>query len=174
MRGPEVCVGYLDPPTTRTRSPPTAGSAPATSRRSTPTAGSTIVGRIKDVIIRGGENITTAEVEAVLEAHPDVRQAVAVGYPDALMGERVAAFVAAERRASTSTRARAWFAGAGVARFKTPGARRRRRPAAPAADGQARPRRATPCRSSQGEVSTPIILKPLMTALGFSVPGFQW
>ena len=39
----------------------------------------TIVGRIKDVIIRGGENIAAAEVEAVLEAHPDVRQAVAVG-----------------------------------------------------------------------------------------------
>ena len=39
----------------------------------------TIVGRIKDVIIRGGENISAAEVEGMLEAHPDVRQAVAVG-----------------------------------------------------------------------------------------------
>ena len=39
----------------------------------------TIVGRMKDVIIRGGENIAAAEVEGVLEAHPDVRQAAAVG-----------------------------------------------------------------------------------------------
>ena len=41
-----------------------------------------IVGRLKDVIIRGGENISASEVEAALEAHPDVRHAVAVGYPD--------------------------------------------------------------------------------------------
>ena len=54
-----------------------------------------IVGRLKDVIIRGGENISASEVEAALEAHPAVRQAVAVGYPDPLMGERVAAFVVA-------------------------------------------------------------------------------
>jgi cyclohexanecarboxylate-CoA ligase len=52
-----------------------------------------IVGRLKDVIIRGGENISASEVEAVLESHPDIRHAVAVGYPDPLMGERVAAFV---------------------------------------------------------------------------------
>ena len=38
-----------------------------------------IVGRLKDVIIRGGENISASEVEAALEAHPDVRHAVAVG-----------------------------------------------------------------------------------------------
>ena len=52
-----------------------------------------IVGRLKDVIIRGGENISASEVEAALEAHPAIRHAVAVGYPDPLMGERVAAFV---------------------------------------------------------------------------------
>ena len=56
-----------------------------------------IVGRLKDVIIRGGENISASEVEAALEAHPDVRHAVAVGYPDPLMGERVAAFVESAR-----------------------------------------------------------------------------
>ena len=52
-----------------------------------------IVGRIRDVIIRGGEKIAASEVESALEAHPAVHQAVAVGYPDELMGERVAAFV---------------------------------------------------------------------------------
>src|SRR5205085_2480088 len=54
----------------------------------------TVVGRIKDVVIRGGENISVAEVEGVLEAHPAVRQAAVVGYPDDILGERVAAFVA--------------------------------------------------------------------------------
>ena len=53
----------------------------------------TIVGRLKELIIRGGENIASAEVERVLELHPDVRQAVVVGRPDERLGERVAAFV---------------------------------------------------------------------------------
>lgn len=78
-----------------------------------------VVGRLKDVIIRGGENISASEVEAALEAHPDVRHAVAVGYPDPLMGERVAAFVE-----STSPfdleECRRWFTNRGIATFKTP------------------------------------------------------
>jgi non-ribosomal peptide synthetase component E (peptide arylation enzyme) len=78
-----------------------------------------IVGRTKDVIIRGGENISTAEIESVLEAHPAVRHAVAVGYPDPLMGERVAAVVVTDSTLDLET-VRAWFADRGVARFKTP------------------------------------------------------
>src|SRR6185437_13292881 len=79
----------------------------------------TIVGRLKDVIIRGGENISTAEVEHELEAHTDVRHAVVVGYPDELMGERVAAFVVGAPSFDLEA-ARAWFQARGVARFKTP------------------------------------------------------
>ncbi len=71
------------------------------------------------MIIRGGENISTAEVEAVLEAHPAVRHAVAVGYPDRSMGERVAAFVVADGAFDVEA-ARAWFAERGVARYKAP------------------------------------------------------
>jgi acyl-CoA synthetase (AMP-forming)/AMP-acid ligase II len=79
----------------------------------------TIVDRLKDVIIRGGENISTTEVEHELEAHPDLRQAVVIGYPDPLMGERVAAFVVGSPRFDVDA-ARAWFASRDVARFKTP------------------------------------------------------
>lgn len=79
----------------------------------------TIVGRIKDVIIRGGENIATAEVESVLEAHPSVRQAVAVGYPDLRLGERVAVFVVTDDPFDLAA-CRDWFAERGVARFKVP------------------------------------------------------
>ena len=79
----------------------------------------TIVGRIKDVIIRGGENISSAQVEGVLEAHPLVRQAVAVGYPDARLGERVCAFVVASGPFDVDA-CRAWFEAQGIARFKTP------------------------------------------------------
>ena len=78
-----------------------------------------IVGRLKDVIIRGGENISASEVEAALEAHPDVHHAVAVGYPDPLMGERVAAFVETAA-AFDLEECRRWFASRGIAKFKTP------------------------------------------------------
>jgi acyl-CoA synthetase (AMP-forming)/AMP-acid ligase II len=79
-----------------------------------------IVGRINDLIIRGGENIAAAEVEAVLERHPAVAQAVAVGYPDRLMGERVCAFVVATDGDFDLDACRAWFETQGVTRFKTP------------------------------------------------------
>ena len=78
-----------------------------------------IVGRLKDVIIRGGENISASEVEAALEAHPAIRQAVVVGYPDPLMGERVAAYVVATEPFDVAA-CRDWFAQRGMAKFKTP------------------------------------------------------
>jgi fatty-acyl-CoA synthase len=52
-----------------------------------------IVGRIKDTIIRGGENISPREVEAVLHAHPDVSEAQVVGVPSRKYGEEVMAWV---------------------------------------------------------------------------------
>ncbi|WP_267245523.1 class I adenylate-forming enzyme family protein [Streptomyces sp. PR69] len=52
-----------------------------------------VVGRLKDVVIRGGANISPAEVERELTAHPLVRDVVCVGVPDELMGERLAACV---------------------------------------------------------------------------------
>jgi len=79
----------------------------------------TIVGRLKELIIRGGENIASAEVERVLERHPDVRQAVVVGCPDDRLGERVAAFVVGGADVDVEL-CRQWFADQGVARFKTP------------------------------------------------------
>ena len=79
----------------------------------------TIVGRIKDVIIRGGENIATMEIERVLEAHPDIREAVVVGEPDARLGERVCAFVVLDGP-FTLADCREWFAEQGVTRFKWP------------------------------------------------------
>ncbi|MFF3457210.1 class I adenylate-forming enzyme family protein [Streptomyces sp. NPDC002730] len=52
-----------------------------------------IVGRLKDIVIRGGANISPAEVERELAAHPYVRDVVCVGVPDEVMGERLAACV---------------------------------------------------------------------------------
>ena len=52
-----------------------------------------IAGRLKDMIIRGGENIYPREIEQVLFGHPTVADVAVVGVPDAKWGEQVAAFV---------------------------------------------------------------------------------
>jgi cyclohexanecarboxylate-CoA ligase len=118
LRGPELFAGYVD--ASQTRAAITRGWFRTGDLATVDADGwLTVVGRIKDTIIRGGENIAAAEVEAILEAHPDVVQAVAVGYPDARYGERVCAFVVT-RRPFDLVACRAWFEHQGVARFKTP------------------------------------------------------
>jgi acyl-CoA synthetase (AMP-forming)/AMP-acid ligase II len=62
----------------------------------------TITGRIKDLIIRGGENIHPLEIENCLLANPGVADVSVVGVPDERYGEVVAAFVVAREQASKS------------------------------------------------------------------------
>jgi len=52
-----------------------------------------IVGRLKDMIIRGGENLYPAEIEQLLMRHPDVAEAQVVGVPDPASGERACAVI---------------------------------------------------------------------------------
>jgi cyclohexanecarboxylate-CoA ligase len=118
LRGPELFAGYVD--ASQTEAAITQGWFRTGDLATVDADGwLTVAGRIKDTIIRGGENIAAAEVEAVLEQHPDVVQAVAVGYSDARYGERVCAFVVARRPFDLGA-CRAWFEHEGVARFKTP------------------------------------------------------
>lgn len=63
----------------------------------------TVVGRLKDVILRGGENISPEEVEGFLYEHPDVLQAACVGLPDERLGERVGAALVLRKGASAPT-----------------------------------------------------------------------
>jgi len=53
----------------------------------------TITGRLKEVIIRNGENISAKEVEDLLFRHPRIEEAAAIGISDAKTGERVCAVV---------------------------------------------------------------------------------
>lgn len=119
VRGPEVCAGYVEP--ARTREAFARGGWFRTGDLAVLDAEGwlEVVGRLKDVIIRGGENVSASEVEAVLEEHPAVRQAVALGEADGTMGERVVAFVVADGEFDLAA-CRAWFEERGVARFKTP------------------------------------------------------
>ena len=55
----------------------------------------TIAGRYKDMIISGGENVYSSEVENVLRLHPMVAEAAVIGLPDVTWGERVTAVVVA-------------------------------------------------------------------------------
>jgi fatty-acyl-CoA synthase len=55
-----------------------------------------LAGRKRDMIISGGVNVYPAEVEAVLESHPDVAEAAVIGAPDEELGEKVMAFVVAK------------------------------------------------------------------------------
>jgi len=119
VRGPELFAGYADPGQTAAVIAPGGWFRTGDLATVDEAGWLCIVGRLKDVIIRGGENISASEVEAALEAHPAIRQAVAVGYPDDLMGERVAAFVVAST-AFDLAECQRWFAERGMAKFKTP------------------------------------------------------
>lgn len=61
-----------------------------------------VTGRLKDIIIRGGTNISAGEVEGHLLAHPDVAGVAVVAYPDERMGERAAAIVVAAQGTTPS------------------------------------------------------------------------
>jgi long-chain acyl-CoA synthetase len=77
-----------------------------------------LVDRVKDVVIRGGENVYSVEVENVLAEHPAVVEAAVVGVPHATLGEEVKAVVVV-RRSVDPDELRAWC-GERLAYFKVP------------------------------------------------------
>jgi amino acid adenylation domain-containing protein len=80
-----------------------------------------IVGRLKDVIKRGGQQVAPAEVEETLLSHPDVVEAAAFAIPHARLGEDVAAAVVLRPEAHVSARTLRSFARERLATFKVPG-----------------------------------------------------
>ncbi len=76
--------------------------------------------RSKDVIISGGENISSQEVEDVLHGHPAVMLAAVVAQPDAKWGETPCAFIELKEGASASVEEIIEFCRARMARFKAP------------------------------------------------------
>jgi long-chain acyl-CoA synthetase len=79
-----------------------------------------IVDRKSDMIIRGGENIYPREIDEVLYQHPGVASAAAVGVPDNLYGEEVAAFVVLKDGSSCSEEEIVQFCKARLADYKCP------------------------------------------------------
>ena len=76
--------------------------------------------RAKDVIISGGENIASIEVEQILARHPDVLESAVVGAPDEVWGEVPVAFVALRRGADATEAELIDFVRDAIARFKAP------------------------------------------------------
>ncbi|MFE3327555.1 class I adenylate-forming enzyme family protein [Streptomyces sp. NPDC059176] len=79
-----------------------------------------IVDRIKDVVIRGGENVYCVEVEAALHDHPDVADAAVLGVPHPLLGEEVAAVVLLRAGAEAGVEQLRAHVGRTLAPFKVP------------------------------------------------------
>jgi len=79
-----------------------------------------VTGRVKDLIITGGENVSPAEVEAVLRLHPDVADVAVIGTPHPKWGEQVTAVVVQRDGVPPDAAALEAFAGARLAGFKKP------------------------------------------------------
>ncbi|HET8952050.1 MAG TPA: AMP-binding protein [Solirubrobacteraceae bacterium] len=79
-----------------------------------------IVGRIKDMVIRGGENLYPREVEEFLYGHPDVADVQVVGVPDARYGEELMAWIVPRGGAGIDRDAIAEFCEGRIARHKVP------------------------------------------------------
>jgi acyl-CoA synthetase (AMP-forming)/AMP-acid ligase II len=67
-----------------------------------------VEGRLDDVIVRGGENISPGEIEDVLRRHPDVADVAVLGLPDDQWGERVAAVIVIKHGAPTAAELADW------------------------------------------------------------------
>ncbi|MDX3382206.1 AMP-binding protein [Streptomyces niveiscabiei] len=91
-RGPYTLRGYYRAPEHNARAfTPDGFYRSGDLVRRTPDGGLTVVGRVKEQINRAGEKVSPEEVEQHLLAHPTIAQAVVVGVPDAVLGERVCA-----------------------------------------------------------------------------------
>ncbi len=79
-----------------------------------------LLDRAKDIVISGGENISTIEVEQALASHPDVADVVVIGVPDEKWGERPKAFVVAREGASPDADSLVAHVRSRLAAFKAP------------------------------------------------------
>jgi fatty-acyl-CoA synthase len=79
-----------------------------------------IVGRIKDMVIRGGENVYPREIEEFLMSHPDIADVQVVGVPDARFGEELLACVVTRGGAALDQEAVAEFCQGKIAHYKVP------------------------------------------------------
>jgi len=121
VRGPELFLGYLDRNVTVTCM--TADGWFRTGDLAVLEADGAVVikGRRKDIIVRGGENISVKEVEDLILEFPDIREVAIVAMPDPVMVERMCAYVVPMTgRTPTVASIRAALIAGGLMRQKLP------------------------------------------------------
>jgi len=120
LRGNNVMLGYYRDPDATLAAAPDGWFRTGDLAVMHPDGYVEIRDRAKDIIISGGENIASIEVERVLSAHPDVLEVAVVAGPDAKWGEVPVAFVTLKPGAATSAEALIAHARETLAHFKAP------------------------------------------------------
>ncbi|MFC3573029.1 class I adenylate-forming enzyme family protein [Streptomyces yaanensis] len=93
LRGEAVCQGYLDPAQTTEAFDEDGFFITGDLGLLTDSGHLVLTGRLKDIIIRKGENVSAKEIEDLLHQHPAVQDAAVIGLPDEQRGERVCAVI---------------------------------------------------------------------------------
>ncbi|EFG7797372.1 medium-chain fatty-acid--CoA ligase [Escherichia coli] len=122
-RGPNVFMGYFDEPELTARALDEEGWYYSGDLCRMDEAGYIkITGRKKDIIVRGGENISSREVEDILLQHPKIHDACVVAMPDERLGERSCAYVVlkAPHHSLSLEEVVAFFSSKRVAKYKYP------------------------------------------------------
>ncbi|MGB6056751.1 MAG: AMP-binding protein [Microthrixaceae bacterium] len=119
VRGDQVCDGYWNAPEETSGSLLDGWFRTGDIGRVDPEGVLDVVDRKKDLIISGGENVSSREVEDLLSTHPHVAQVAVVGLPDQRWGEKVCAVVVASRDNADALEIVDWTKGR-IAGFKRP------------------------------------------------------
>ncbi len=94
VKGPDVFTGYYNSPAENKRAFTKDGFFKTGDQAKIDRSGIiTITGRIKDIILRGGENVSPVEIEGLIITHPSVAQVSVIGLPDRELGERACAYI---------------------------------------------------------------------------------
>jgi len=119
-RGPNVMIGYFDDAEASALALTADGFLRTGDRGYLTPSGKLVIvgGRLKDMVIRGGENISPAEIENLLQDHPAVVSAAVFGMPDEYYGEVVVAALMLERE--TTAGELNGFCSQHIAKFKVP------------------------------------------------------
>ena len=120
LRGPHLCSGYWRRPEETAKTFAGGWLHTGDLARRDADGCFSIIGRSKDLIISGGENIYPSEVENVLAAHPEVAEVCVIGVPDAKWGEVPRALVVARPGADLTEARLLEFCQGRLARYKQP------------------------------------------------------
>jgi len=120
IRGPHVCAGYWRRPEESAKALEGGWLHTGDLAQRDADGCYRIVGRVKDLIISGGENIYPSEVESVLSGHPEVAEVCVIGVPDPKWGETPRALVVRRPGSALSSESLLAYCEGRLARYKTP------------------------------------------------------